>query len=141
MTATRRAAPRVVFLSAHLPSANSTQAGQRVAYDHLQQLAQTFPVDLVAFANAAERLDMDGSLNALCRHITIVPVTTWTRIRGAISRPDLPTYVALRASRRVSSMLVQLCEESSNVVLWAEYTQMAQYIRSLHGLVRRTVLV
>src|SRR5947208_6374635 len=79
------AAPRVVFLSAHLPSANSKQAGQRVAYDHLQQLAQTFPVDLVAFANAAERLDMDGSLNALCRHITIVPVTTWTRIRGARS--------------------------------------------------------
>src|SRR6266550_1807880 len=124
MTGSRTVGPRVVFLSAHLPGGNSTQAGQRVAYDHLRNLAQTFPVDLVAFANAAERLEIDGSLNALCRHITIVPVTTWTKIRGAISRPDLPTYVALRASRRVSSMLMQLCEESSNVVLWAEYTQM-----------------
>ncbi len=141
MTATRRAVPRVVFLSAHLPSANSTQAGQRVAYDHLQLLAQTFPVDLIAFANAAERLDMDGSVNALCQRVEIIPVTTWTRIRGAISRPDLPTYIALRASGRITRMVAQLCEQSSNVVLWAEYTQMAQYIRSLNGSVRRTVLV
>src|SRR2546429_449355 len=75
------------------------------------------------------------------RSVMIVPVTTWTRVRGVISRPDLPTYVALRASGRVKSVLAQLCKESSNVVLWAEYTQMAQYLRSVTGSVRRTVLV
>src|SRR6267142_2683348 len=99
--------PRVVFLSAHLPSASSKQAGQQIAYDHLRELAQVFPVDLVSFANRAEYLDLDASLSALCEGVTIVRVTNATRLRGVLLRPDLPTYVALRASHRVLRLLVR----------------------------------
>lgn len=123
--------PRVVVVSAHLPSARAREAGQRLVQAQLAALASLTKVSLLSFANAREQSDIDESLTTLADRIKIVPVTQASRMRGILARPLWPAFAAIRSSAVMRRLVAEEFSNEPGAVLWAEYTQMAQYIDTM----------
>lgn len=123
----------LLFLSAHLPSSQAREAGHRIAYEHLRALAGAHSVTLVALANKRERASVDGSLYQLCDAVHLIPVNQATRLAGLLRRPDLPLYVAGKYRGSVARLVSEACRAHPGLLVWVEYTQMAQYFGALSG--------
>ena len=69
----------VLFLSAHLPSKDVPQAGQRIAFDNLQSYSSDYNIYLFSYINEAEKpfFDMDYDPDNM---------TTCTAIQEGIKR-------------------------------------------------------
>lgn len=90
--------PKLLFLSAHLPSPNATQAGQLTAYRNLSLLAVDYDVHLIAYRNEVE-LSWDLSpLYEVCSSIKIVDITYRGRLKNLIYNFYLPFQVSVRTS-------------------------------------------
>ncbi len=118
---------RLLFLSAHLPSPEGREAGQKTAFRHLSWLAEHYRITLVAFRKTVDRkLDL-APLAGLCERTVIIDVNHATRLWGVLTRPDLPLVVAARWSKGVGRLLRRLLTSQTFHRVHCEWGQMAVY--------------
>ncbi len=120
--------PTVCFLSAHLPSSDSKEAGQRVAYQHLEYLSNSFDVLLLSFANKRELENIDPKLYVLCSEVNIFSINTPIRIFNLLKSFWLPIYISIRCDSRIRKKLLEIESSFEDLYLWAEYSQMSYYL-------------
>lgn len=120
--------PHVLFLSAHLPDPLAKEAGQRLAYQHLEALSRSARVTLISTATAQELVAADTKALGLCERFYLIRWTNVQRLWGVIRRLTEPIYVAARYSKEVARLIEKLRSEKTIDMVWAEYTQMVQYI-------------
>jgi len=88
---------KCLVVSAHLPSPLATQAGQKVAFENLCELARVYDVTLIA-ARAGEEAGYSlDPIRDVCKAFTVCDVHNIDRIVGCLLHPLLPTAVGARA--------------------------------------------
>lgn len=130
---------RLLFLSAHLPSPQAREAGQKTAFRNLECLARRYAITLVAFSNEREGRLSQQAVRELCKEVVVVPVGRMTRLRGVLARPDVPLAVAARWSARAMRVLQRLLRTESYQRVHCEWGQMAAYASSFNSVRLRTL--
>lgn len=133
--------PKLLFLSAHLPSLHSGQAGQKTALRNLRWLSEKFEVHLIAFRSEAERNERGDELRALCAKVCILNVSTWSRLVGALLNPLAPFAVAARHSSIAQRTIRLWCAETNFARVHVEWTQLGVYLAELGHVPQRTLYV
>ena len=129
----RKASPKenLLFLSAHLPAPNATQAGQLTAFRNLDLLHTSYNIHLITFRTEVES---DWSLVPLkerCTQVEVFDVSKRSRALGALQRPQLPLIIASRASSDFRRSIETACRTAPPARVHMEWTQIAQYKDSL----------
>jgi len=120
----------VCFLSAHLPSSKSKQAGQKIAYNNLFNISKEYKVILISFANSDEIRDIDNSLYSLCEEVVIIPINNFYRFLNAMINLFVPWFISFRSSRKVYKKIEEINKKYKKVIFWLEYEQMIQYVKN-----------
>lgn len=121
-----------IFLSAHLPSPFSKQAGQRAAYNRLSWLSNHYNVILVTFQNEIEEGEDTKIIFTNCCEVHIYPIDRIRRIRNYIENFTDPIHVAVRKDKRVRLCLKDIFACHDIAFVWVEYEQMAAYLPLLN---------
>jgi glycosyltransferase involved in cell wall biosynthesis len=130
---------KLLFLSAHLPSPQALEAGQKTAFRNLEWLAQRYNIHLVAFRNEFER-DYDLSLlKKYCNEIDIIDVNTGSRFLNVTKGLKFPAIVATRYEREVEQKLTRLVRQNNFERIHCEYSQMAAYSNVFSDIPIRTI--
>lgn len=129
----------LLFLSAHVPSPEPKEAGQKTAFRHLTWLAQRYRITLLCFRKTPDRkLDL-ARVQALCDRAFVFDVDRAARLRGVLRRPDLPLVVAARWSPRAARLIEELTYSQTFQRVHCEWSQMAVYAPFLRKIPCRTV--
>ena len=120
--------PRLLFLTAHLPCSNATQAGQLTAARNLIELSKHYDIHLISFRNKLERLWPLDSIKAHCTQIEIFDIDTKERICGGLSAIHLPLVVAARNHRGFRLAVRRAVASGIYTRLHLEWTQMLLYL-------------
>jgi hypothetical protein len=131
----------LLFLSAHLPVERSQQAGHKTAWRNLCWLAERYPVHMVAFRSEADADEPLSALKSMCAQLEVIDVTLGLRIRGLLSRPDLPLAVVARRSSRAIRVVTQWSRNNRFFRVHLEWSQMAQYLCFVPSIPERTLNV
>jgi len=119
----------ILFLSAHLPSPDARQAGQKISYYLCRHFAQRHTLQLLAFSTASE-LETDSPESAqLFTSRTILPVSAATRLLGVARAPGLPLSVAARYQGRFRRALASLLRSQYFDIVLLDHMAMWQYAR------------
>src|ERR1700731_3636187 len=121
----------LLFLSAHLPSPNAWQAGQKIGYHICEFLARKHRVHLLAFATESELESFCGEGAGIFHCWDAIPVNNSTRLRGVISSSRLPVAVGARNSSAFRRKLRQLFQTHRFDVVLLNHTAMWQYTNYL----------
>src|SRR5262245_26562678 len=116
-----------LFLSAHLPSPNANQAGQKIGYYICEFLARRHGVHLLAFATESEleSVQKDGAGTFHCWDF--IRLNNLTRIRGVVSSPSLPVAVGARNSVGFRRKVRRLLKTHRFDAVLMNHTAMWQY--------------
>lgn len=117
----------LLFLSGHVPSGISRQAGHKTAFRNLRWLAGQYRIRLLAFRSEADREEPVEPLQELCESVEIVEVSRASRLLGVVQRPWLPWLVACRYRGRVRQWIRQELGRGGVTRVHAEWASMAQY--------------
>jgi glycosyltransferase involved in cell wall biosynthesis len=131
----------IIFLSAHLPSGRSRQAGQRLAFEHLRFLAKRNRVVLASFALPFELQDADSRVSDFCEEVHVIPLRTPDRLLSVLRHPLLPLKVAFRQQRVMRTVLASLQQRFPAALWWIEYEAMAQYVSEIPQRAARSVVI
>jgi GT2 family glycosyltransferase/glycosyltransferase involved in cell wall biosynthesis len=132
--------PRLLFLSAHLPSPNVPQAGQKIAFRNLKLLARDYDVYLIACVNEIESTAVTLDCERLCKEVIVCPINFTSRLKGILLKPWLPLFVAARNLSSIRAKVSQLLSCHSFERLHVEWTQMALYASSARNIPYKTIL-
>jgi hypothetical protein len=119
---------RIVVVSAHLPSPDANQAGDKTSFRVLEWLAGRWALHFVGMSAQDEgtTLRYTERLTALCQTVDVVRVTARTRVAGLLRHPRLPVRVAVRSMPSLRRRLVELSDGAA--VILFDHTQMLQYL-------------
>lgn len=123
-----------IFLSAHLPSPFSKQAGQRLAYNRLSWLSKHYKINLITFQNESEEGSDIKKIFSFCSELHIYSIDNVRRLRNLIESFTEPLHVAVRSDKRVLSCIKDILERRDLAFVWMEYEQMAYYLQWLKGI-------
>jgi glycosyltransferase involved in cell wall biosynthesis len=130
---------KLLFLSAHLPSPQALEAGQKTAFRNLELLAQRYDIHLVTFRNKLEREYDLSPLKKHCSEIEIIDVNTRSRIINVIKGHRYPAIVAARYESEVEQRLARLVRLNNFKRVHCEYSQMAAYCNVISDIPIRTI--
>jgi len=122
---------QILFLSGHLPSPRSRQAGQKISYYIGEFLAKRHNVHLLCFATEGELGSFHGEGAEIFHCWDALPVNSLARLAGVISSPRLPVSVAARNSRAFRRKLQQLSRTHRFDAVLLDHTAMWQYANHL----------
>ena len=131
--------PGLLFISAHLPSREVPQAGQRVAYDRVRELAQRFDVTLVSFFNEAEAPYAQRYAMPECRQVALFPVSRWSRLLAVLTHPLLPIRATVRMDGAATRHIRSLLARERFAAVHCEFTAAAAYLNLIGPGVRTSV--
>ncbi len=120
-----------IFLSAHLPSPFSKQAGQRLAYNRLSWLSNHYTVNLITFQNESEKEDDLEKIFNFCREFYIYPIDKMRRLKNLIGAFNEPLHIAVRNDKRIVNCVKDILARRNISFVWMEYEQMAYYLQWL----------
>jgi glycosyltransferase involved in cell wall biosynthesis len=129
----------LLFVSAHLPSADVPQAGQKIARETLCEYTKTYNVHLVSFYNEVESDHADPASFPGCAGAWLFPVSRLTRLRSFVSNIRLPLRGAVRANVAAVARIRQLLAERTFSVVHLEYTAALYYLHLVPPGVRTVV--
>jgi glycosyltransferase involved in cell wall biosynthesis len=133
--------PRLLFLSAHLPSPRATQAGQLSAFRNLDVLAKHYDIHIITFRTPVERSWSVAPLEERCGKVEIFDVDNSTRISGVLQAPHLPIMIAARNQRGFHAAVQRAIAIQSFARVHLEWTQMARYLSDLRSISSRTLSI
>jgi polysaccharide biosynthesis protein PslH len=117
----------ILFVSGHLPSPNSRQAGQKVSYHLCRFLAGRHRADLLSFATAAEYKSCDPGAMEIFATREVVPITTARRLLGLAHAPALPLAVAARNQHSFRDTISSAVRSNGHDVVLFDNMAMWQY--------------
>jgi glycosyltransferase involved in cell wall biosynthesis len=129
----------LLFLSAHLPAPNASEAGQVCAFHNLKMLSEKFDVHLVAFRTEVSRDWSSEPVEKLCASTKFFPATYFGRAWSALCNPALPTKAAARATGECASYIGALIKKHNFLRVHLEGQQMAVYADIFRDIPRRTL--
>jgi glycosyltransferase involved in cell wall biosynthesis len=129
----------LLFLSAHLPAPNASEAGQVCAFHNLKILSEKFDVHLVAFRTEVSRGWSSEPVEKLCASTEFFEVTNVVRVRSAVSHLGLPTKGAARATGICAAFITALVKKHAFARVHLEGQQMAVYADIFRDVPQRTL--
>jgi hypothetical protein len=134
---------KALFVSAHLPSPDANQAGDKTSFRVLEWLADRATVHFVGMSNqdAATTARYVDRLHVLCSTVEVVNVTMRSRAAGVLRHPQLPLRVAARNIGAMGARIIEVAPRVDTALF--DHTQMLQYASLLPSgnLTRRVALV
>jgi glycosyltransferase involved in cell wall biosynthesis len=133
--------PKLLFLSAHLPSPHATQAGQLTAYRNLVHIAAAYDVHLIAYRNEVE-LGWDlNPLLELCSSVKVVDITYLDRVKNSILKFYLPLHVSIRSSKIFKKYIFEKTSEINFSRVHFEWTQMISYSTEFNSSILKSLCI
>ena len=129
----------LLFLSAHLPAPNASEAGQICAFHNLEILAKKFDIHLVTFRTAVSQNWSSEPVEKICASTRVFRVTNVGRARSALCHPSLPAKAAARATRACAAYIAALMKKNAFARVHFEGQQMAVYSELFENIPRRTL--
>ncbi len=129
----------LLFLSAHLPAPNASEAGQVCAFHNLKMLSEKFDIHLVAFRAEVSRDWSSQPVEKLCASSKFFSVTNFGRVLSALGHPGLPTKAAARATGECAAYIGALMKKRAFARVHLEGQQMAVYADIFRTIPRRTL--
>ena len=118
----------LLFVSAHLPSMNVPQAGQKIAYQLLKQYAELYHVYVVSFYNEVEKEQAQTGELDFCEQTHLFEVTRARRILSAVTNVHMPLRAAVRVNRAAITLIAELQRTVRFDVAHFEFTSAAFYL-------------
>ncbi len=132
---------KLLFLSAFLPSPHAVQAGQKIAFHHLECLAEKYDIWFVGFRNEVDHPDDAERLQRLCRECLIYPMDWVRRVSGALLRPSLPVLISSRWRPGVANDIARLVRTVPFERVHCEWSQMAEYLPLTQSVPERFLVI
>ena len=129
----------LLFLSAHLPAPNASEAGQVCAFHNLRMLSEKFDIHLVAFRTEVSQGWSSEPVEKLCASTKFFQVTDTVRMRSVLRHPRLPTKAAARATDACAAYIVAIMKKQAFVRVHLEGQQMAVYADTFRNIPQRTL--
>jgi len=130
---------QLLFLSAHLPAPNASEAGQVCAFHNLKLLSEKFDVHLVAFRTEVSRDWSSEPVEQLCASSKFFSATYFGRARSALCNPTLPTKAAARATSTCAAYISALIQKHNFGRVHLEGQQMTVYANIFKHIPKRTL--
>lgn len=124
---------KLLFLSAHMPSLNATEAGHVCAFRHLDVLTRKYEVHFVGFRGD---ISADWNVEPLlerCASVKLFKVDIPRRMAWILRNPFLPMTVAARASHECRAYIRKLMSIHSFDRVHFEWHHMASYADLFDG--------
>lgn len=121
--------PRILFISAHAPTEQYPQAGQKIALANLQTYqAQSVKIDVVIVANKQE-ISVATDLKNLCPdNLYTYPLSKYKKIYRCIIGCQLPFKFTNRYHPPVAEYIYKLLSEKDYDIVHFEYSHAAVYL-------------
>jgi glycosyltransferase involved in cell wall biosynthesis len=129
----------LLFLSAHLPAPDASEAGQVCAFHNLKILSEKFDVYLVAFRTEVSRGWSSEPVEKLCAGTKFFQVTNIGRALSALRHPTLPTKAAARATGECAAYIAGVMKKHAFKRVHLEGQQMAVYADIFRDIPWRTL--
>lgn len=119
---------KILFISAHAPTEKYPQAGQKIAFNHLQQYLTSSAIDVIVIANQIE-IDAAEDLRQKCNnHLYTYPIHKLNKISSCLLHPNTPLKFATRKQPQVLHKLQQLLATNTYEIIHFEYSHAAVYL-------------
>lgn len=129
----------LLFISAHLPSPQAREAGQKTAFRNLEWLIEKYNIHLVAFRNELEGEYSLLPLKKVCSSIKVFDVDNSSRITRICRTPSLPLLVAARFYKKAELYLKHIVNENVFERVHCEYGQVAVYANAFTNIPIKTI--
>lgn len=129
----------LLFISAHLPSMQVPQAGQKIAYQTLKRYAERYNVYLLSFYNEVEKTYANSTELNFCTEIHLYGVTALSRVFSALTNISLPLRASVRASGKVRKRIAELQRTIGFEAVHFEFTAAACYLKEFGPAVQKVI--
>lgn len=123
--------PKLLFLSAHLPSEDYPQAGHKIAYHNLFEMSKNYEVHLISFANKKEFKYYKYDNYKFCVSQKIFYLSNFRRFINLLNNIFLPYKIAIRQDKRVYNYLKS---KKSFLHIHFEYTEVSGYLNYFNNI-------
>ncbi|HEY0827517.1 MAG TPA: glycosyltransferase [Bacilli bacterium] len=128
-----------MILSAHPPLSRSKEAGQKIFYDFILNLSESFDIYLLTFIRKDQyQWGLEDCFN-LCKEVLLIENNFFNKILSMVRRPFHPLAYNARWSNQFRSRLIQLLENNKFDFVHFEWEQMIQYLDEIPGGIYSTV--
>lgn len=118
---------KCIFISAHSPNPNIPVAGQKIAYQNLQELNKDFDVILITFVNNFENKYFDKTIYSSCYKSHFFNINLMNRISTCLLNLSQPFRVTPRYIKEIVGLIESYRSEYSIKLFHAEYTAAMSY--------------
>jgi polysaccharide biosynthesis protein PslH len=119
---------KILFISAHAPTEKYPQAGQRIAFHHLQEYLTSSVIDVIVIANQVE-IDAAEDLRKKCgANLYTYPISKLKKISSCLTNLNTPLKFATRRQAQVVDKLQELLANNTYEIIHFEYSHAAVYL-------------
>jgi hypothetical protein len=128
---------RALFVTAHCPSPNAKQAGHKVSFHFLSELAQTHEVELVVLIKSADFGSAEKEivhLRSVAKSVTLIQISALERALSWLPglfmglAPRFCTRISFSARAKMRRILADGCGYD---LVWLDFSQSAWIVRLL----------
>ncbi|PAX53244.1 group 1 glycosyl transferase, partial [Brunnivagina elsteri CCALA 953] len=127
---------KILFISAHTPTYKYPQAGQKIAFNHLQEYANSnHKIDILVIANQTEIDTASDLIDLLNNNIYFYPLTKIKKISSCLKHYNIPLKFATRSQSKVSVQITELISTNTYDIIHFEYSHAAVYLELIQALI------
>ncbi len=119
---------RILFLSAHAPTNEYPQAGQKIAFRNLEEYASYGTVDVVVIANKAEVIAAKDLKEKFSDRLFLYPLSQLNKITACLTHIHIPFKFSTRWQTAVINKLQELLKQNTYDIIHFEYSHAAVYL-------------
>lgn len=119
---------KVLFISAHAPTNQYPQAGQKIALRYLEEYSNCYVIDVVVIANKAEVIAAKDLVEKFDKQLYTYQLTKLDKVRSCLTHLDIPFKFSSRYQTTVVKRLQELLRENTYDIIHFEYSHAAVYL-------------
>ncbi len=119
---------KILFISAHAPTNEYPQAGQKIAFRYLEEYANYGTVDVVVIANQAEIIAAKDLKEKFSDRLYTHPLFNFNKISACLTSFHIPFKFSTRWQIAVIKKLQELLKQNTYDIIHFEYSHAAVYL-------------
>ncbi|MBW4480082.1 MAG: glycosyltransferase family 4 protein [Tolypothrix brevis GSE-NOS-MK-07-07A] len=119
---------KILFISAHAPTNEYPQAGQKIAFRNLEEYAKHGILDIVVIANQAEIIAAKDLREKFSDRIYTHPLFKLNKISACLTYFHIPFKFSTRRQIAVIKKLQELLKQNTYDIIHFEYSHAAVYL-------------
>lgn len=119
---------KFLFISAHAPTNEYPQAGQKIAFRYLEEYASYGIVDVVVIANQAEVIAAKDLREKFSDRLYTHPLSQLNKLRACLTYFQIPFKFSSRRQTAVINKLQELLKQNTYDIIHFEYSHAAVYL-------------